>query len=78
MREIEHRGRQVSNEIRNWSGSLRLKPHENLEPSSKGEVADIIGRVAGEGWKLRVFGAGRSSSALADTKEWLHCPQEQR
>jgi len=55
----------------NWSGSLKFKPGEFLQPGSEDELSQIISRCSREGRKLRVAGAGHSSSPLVETSDVL-------
>jgi FAD/FMN-containing dehydrogenase len=51
----------------NWSGSLRFDPAHVAEPSDEEELAALIRRIADGGGKVRIAGAGHSSSPLVRT-----------
>jgi FAD/FMN-containing dehydrogenase len=55
----------------NWSGSLKFRPGEFLQPRSEDELSDIIRRRYERGKKIRIAGAGHSSSSLVETHETL-------
>jgi FAD/FMN-containing dehydrogenase len=55
----------------NWSGSLRFSPRAFLAPESERELADIVSAAAERGVKVRVVGAGHSSSPLVRTDDIL-------
>jgi FAD/FMN-containing dehydrogenase len=51
----------------NWSGSLKFTPGKLLEPKSEEEAKDMVGDILAKGQKIRVVGAGHSSSPLVVT-----------
>jgi FAD/FMN-containing dehydrogenase len=55
----------------NWSGSLKFTPGKLLEPQSEEEAKDIVGDILANGQKIRVVGAGHSSSPLVVTDNAL-------
>lgn len=59
------------NEWSNWSGSLRFRPSKLLTPTTDEEVCEIIRRAYRAGKKLRIVGAGHSSSRLVETDNIL-------
>lgn len=56
---------------KNWSGSMAFRPGNIYEPESEEEVCEIIQNANRAGKKLRVVGAGHSSSALVKTEDYL-------
>ena len=58
-------------EFVNWSGSLKFTPSFNISPGNDEEVISLVLRAANEGKKLRVAGAGHSSSPLVKTEDYL-------
>lgn len=61
----------MGQEWRNWSGSLRFTPMAIETPLDEAELIKIVKRAAGENRKVRVVGAGHSSSPLVETKDVL-------
>lgn len=61
----------VHQEWKNWSGSLRFTPQQQVFPRSENEVADLVKRAAAANSKIRTVGAGHSSSALVETDAML-------
>ncbi|HYC84877.1 MAG TPA: FAD-binding protein, partial [Chryseosolibacter sp.] len=59
------------NEWVNWSGSLKFTPSAFLQPRSEDELADAIRESARNGKRIRVAGAGHSSSSLVETNDTL-------
>jgi FAD/FMN-containing dehydrogenase len=55
----------------NWSGSLTFTPAELKEPSSEDELLEIVNNAIKSNRKIRVMGAGHSSSPLVETDEIL-------
>ncbi len=55
----------------NWSGSLKFTPGELAEPGSEEEAKTIVEKALEEGRKIRVAGAGHSSSPLVVTNSVL-------
>lgn len=55
----------------NWSGSLRFKPATFLQPRTEEELCAMVHQSHAQGVKVRVAGAGHSSSALVKTEETL-------
>jgi FAD/FMN-containing dehydrogenase len=55
----------------NWSGSLRFEPEATFAPESERELAQLVSSAAGRGKKVRVVGAGHSSSPLVRTDDAL-------
>jgi FAD/FMN-containing dehydrogenase len=55
----------------NWSGSLNFEPSAIREPSTEEEVAEIVKKAVKENKKVRVVGAGHSSSNLVETEDIL-------
>lgn len=60
-----------SGEWRNWSGSLRFRPARVERPRDEAEVVRLVAAAAREGRRVRVVGAGHSSSGLMETEETL-------
>jgi FAD/FMN-containing dehydrogenase len=56
---------------KNWSGSLSFSPGEIATPESEEEVVDLVKAAAKGGRKVRVVGAGHSSSPLVKTRDVL-------
>lgn len=56
---------------KNWSGSLRFRPGEICQPESEEEISEIVKNASASGRKIRVVGAGHSSSALVETEDIL-------
>ena len=56
---------------KNWSGSLVFQPGKILTPESEEEVAEIVKKAGRNNKKVRVVGAGHSSSALVKTNDIL-------
>lgn len=56
---------------KNWSGSLSFSPGEIATPESEEQVAELVTAAARENRKLRVVGAGHSSSSLVKTRDIL-------
>ncbi|HSI90795.1 MAG TPA: D-arabinono-1,4-lactone oxidase [Adhaeribacter sp.] len=61
----------MTHEWKNWSGSLKFTPNEILNPKTEEQLADAIGQAARQNRKVRVFGAGHSSSELFLTDDLL-------
>lgn len=61
----------MQNEWSNWSGSLRFTPSTYIYPRNEEEIIAEIRRAASENKKVRVVGAGHSSSALVETDDIL-------
>jgi FAD/FMN-containing dehydrogenase len=55
----------------NWSGSLKFTPGDFIEPENEEELLSEIQKALGENRKIRVAGAGHSSSPLVVTGEVL-------
>jgi FAD/FMN-containing dehydrogenase len=55
----------------NWSGSLKFTPGELLEPKSEAELAAAVRSARETGRKVRVAGAGHSSTPLVFTDDIL-------
>jgi hypothetical protein len=55
----------------NWSGSLKFKPSTFLQPSHEDELRQIMQRAYREGRKVKIAGAGHSSSPLVKTDQLL-------
>jgi FAD/FMN-containing dehydrogenase len=55
----------------NWSGSLRFEPSEVLTPESERELVRVVEEANERGAKVRVVGAGHSSSPLVRTSDTL-------
>jgi FAD/FMN-containing dehydrogenase len=51
----------------NWSGSLKFTPGNLIEPDNEGELREMTGRILETKQKIRVVGAGHSSSPLVVT-----------
>ncbi|MDT0685676.1 D-arabinono-1,4-lactone oxidase [Autumnicola psychrophila] len=58
-------------EWKNWSGSLSFKPEQVITPESEEEIVQLVKKARRENRKLRVVGAGHSSSPLVKTKDIL-------
>lgn len=58
-------------EWKNWSESLRFVPEQVVEPESEEEVVALVKRAHKENKKLRVVGAGHSSTPLVKTEDFL-------
>jgi FAD/FMN-containing dehydrogenase len=55
----------------NWSGSLKFTPGQLLEPGSEEELSEIVAGAVKNNQKIRLAGAGHSSSPLVHTKDIL-------
>lgn len=55
----------------NWSGSLEFIPGEIFEPEAEEEVVALVKMANSENRKIRVVGAGHSSSELVKTDDIL-------
>jgi FAD/FMN-containing dehydrogenase len=55
----------------NWSGSLKFTPGELIEPESEEMLLEIAGKILENEHKIRVVGAGHSSSPLVVTDDIL-------
>lgn len=55
----------------NWSGSLRFRPKEFLQPESEDQLREIIRQCYRSGRKFRLAAAGHSSSPLVKTDQVL-------
>jgi FAD/FMN-containing dehydrogenase len=55
----------------NWSGSLTFEPQQMEQPEDESSLIQIVQRAAEQGRKLRVVGAGHSSSPLVQTEDVL-------
>src|SRR5690606_18282190 len=58
-------------EWRNWSGSLSFTPDKIAEPESEEEVSALVKSAVSSGKKIRVVGAGHSSTPLVKTDDIL-------
>lgn len=58
-------------EWKNWSGSLRFTPGEIYTPESEEEVVALVNKARVEKRKVRVVGAGHSSTPLVKTDDYL-------
>lgn len=58
-------------EWRNWSGSLCFTPQQQIFPESETEIVSLVKNTAQNGKKIRVVGAGHSSTPLVQTDETL-------
>lgn len=56
---------------KNWSGSLVFEPGKIVTPESEEEVAEIVRNARTQNKKIRVVGAGHSSSPLVKTNDIL-------
>ncbi len=56
---------------KNWSGSLKFRPEHILEPESEEEICEIIYKAGKNNKKVRVAGAGHSSTPLLKTDDIL-------
>ncbi|MBE1487983.1 D-arabinono-1,4-lactone oxidase [Plantactinospora soyae] len=56
---------------RNWSGSLRFTPREQVAPADEDALRALVDRARRTSTKLRPVGAGHSSSALVRTDDVL-------
>ncbi len=56
---------------KNWSGSLSFSPGAIATPESEEEVVELVQAAAREKRKVRVVGAGHSSSPLVKTRDVL-------
>lgn len=56
---------------KNWSGSLRFTPGELLYPESEEEISQIVKSANAKQQKIRVVGAGHSSTPLVKTEDIL-------
>jgi FAD/FMN-containing dehydrogenase len=61
----------MSPEFVNWSGSLRFTPAETRTPQDELELSQIVEQARDRGLKVRVVGAGHSSSPLVRTTDVL-------
>lgn len=57
--------------FKNWSGSLVFEPDHVATPESENELIDLIKTAAKNNQKVRVVGAGHSSSPLVKTRDVL-------
>ncbi|WP_430230346.1 D-arabinono-1,4-lactone oxidase [Nitrosomonas communis] len=55
----------------NWSGSLKFTPGKIIEPASEQELLEIVETILKNNQKIRMLGAGHSSSPLVVTDENL-------
>jgi hypothetical protein len=55
----------------NWSGSLTFTPHSIISPRSQDELCNVIHKASLSNKKVRVVGAGHSSSPLVETNDIL-------
>jgi FAD/FMN-containing dehydrogenase len=55
----------------NWSGSLTFTPHSIVSPRSQDELCEVIHKASSSNKKVRVVGAGHSSSPLVETNDIL-------
>jgi FAD-linked oxidoreductase len=58
-------------EWKNWAGNVRFTPGSIAQPSSTGEVVELLRNAATDGRKVRCIGTGHSWSALAETDDIL-------
>lgn len=56
---------------KNWSGSLFFRPGEVAEPESEEEISALVKSAVASGKKIRVVGAGHSSTPLVKTDDIL-------
>lgn len=56
---------------KNWSGSLRFTPGQIICPESEEEIISLIRKANRENKKIKVVGAGHSSSPLVKTNDYL-------
>lgn len=56
---------------RNWSGSLAFRPEEILSPENETALIDVVKHCKERRKKIRVAGAGHSSSSLVKTDDTL-------
>jgi FAD/FMN-containing dehydrogenase len=57
--------------FKNWSGSMVFTPGEVCTPESEEQVCELVKKANSEGKKIRVAGAGHSSSPLVRTSNYL-------
>jgi FAD/FMN-containing dehydrogenase len=57
--------------FKNWSGSMVFSPGEIITPESEEQVCTLVKKATSEGKKVRVVGAGHSSSPLVQTEDYL-------
>jgi FAD/FMN-containing dehydrogenase len=57
--------------FKNWSGSMIFTPGEICTPESEEQVCELVKKATSEGKKVRVVGAGHSSSPLVRTSDYL-------
>lgn len=57
--------------FKNWSGSMVFEPNQIATPESEEEVVEIIKTASRDNKKVRVVGAGHSSSPLVKTRDIL-------
>jgi FAD/FMN-containing dehydrogenase len=55
----------------NWSGSIKFSPQRIETPASEDELAALVREAVHQGRRVRVVGAGHSSSPLVETPELL-------
>jgi FAD/FMN-containing dehydrogenase len=55
----------------NWSGSLTFTPSEVYEPFTEEELSQLVQQVANRHHKIRLVGAGHSSSPLVFTRDYM-------
>lgn len=56
---------------RNWSGSVRFAPREDLSPATEQELASALAERAEQGRTVRPIGAGHSFTPIARTDDAL-------
>ena len=55
----------------NWSGSLRFTPQTIQEPRDEGELRNVVAQSYSTGSRVKIVGAGHSSSPLVKTEQTL-------
>lgn len=55
----------VEGNWKNWAGDEGCRPRAIVRPESIEQIAEAVGRAAGEDWRVRVAGAGHSFSDIA-------------
>ncbi|MFC6017262.1 D-arabinono-1,4-lactone oxidase [Plantactinospora solaniradicis] len=61
----------MGHEWRNWSGSLRFTPREQVTPADEDALRALVDRARRTSTKLRPVGSGHSSSPLVRTEDVL-------
>jgi FAD/FMN-containing dehydrogenase len=71
FKEIKIKHLYMSEEIVNWSGSIRFTPREIYKPTTEKEVIQLVQQAIQEGRKVRVMGKGHSSTGVIVAEDML-------